>query len=490
MKSNNRLLALVLALLLGTSVMFSCASDTAEENSSGTNAAAGEAAADAAAEETVPEETEPELAMDDLADADFGGAEYIIAGLSNRTTNAVTSAELDGEVINDAQYNSARTVEDRFNAAISYVDLADADDTMATAVKNLVASGDDTYGVTFGVDTQQINLGTSGNYLNLKSVSQFNFDQPWWIDSTESISIGDKSYVASSYLSYYCLYYMRMFVINKDMAKNYGLEIPYDAVYEGNWYLDDLVEMCAAATSDTNGDGQMTADDQYGLSYEIFYTLQNSMGIDIIKKDADNMPYLAFDVDRATIYLEKMEPIVNNYGFYETGYGATMFSNGQSLFCYCNLREVCNVIRDSEINYGYLPAPKLDEHQEDYMTCATDVYWGIPVSSAGKADMIGTITEALSCQHFNYVRPAFYETTMKTKLAGDENDMKMLDLASERLKIDFGFAYQTAISAFANLDDLVRDNVTAGTVASTYQKNQKVLQKSLEKIIEKVEKLP
>ena len=79
---------------------------------------------------------------------------------------------------------------------------------------------------------------------------------------------------------------------------------------------------------------------------------------------------------------------------------------------------------------------------------------------------------------------------MKTKLAGDENDMKMLDLASERLKIDFGFAYQTAISAFANLDDLVRDNITAGTVASTYQKNQKVLQKSLEKIIEKVEKLP
>ncbi len=486
MKKSTRLLSLVLALSAGCSMFLSCASDQAEETTPTGSVTSG----DLTVEETVPEETEPELAMDDLGEADFEGAEYAIAGLSNRTTTAVTSAELTGEVINDAQYNSARTVEERFNVAISYTDLADADDTMATAVKNLVASGDDTYGVAFGVDTQQINLGTSGNYLNLKSVPQFNFDQPWWIDSTESISIGDKSYVASSYLSYYCLYYMRMFVINKDMAANYGLEIPYDKVFEGNWYLDDLVEMCAVTTSDTNGDGQMTADDQYGLSYEVFYTLQNSMGIDIIKKDADNMPYLALDVERASLYLEKMEPIVNNYGFYETGYGATMFSNGQSLFAYCNLREVCNVIRDSEINYGYLPAPKLDENQGDYMTCATDVYWGIPVSSAAKVDMIGTITEALSCQHFNYVRPAFYETTMKTKLSGDENDMKMLDLAAERLKIDFGYAYQTTITAVATMDDMVRDNITAGTIASTYERNQKVLQKTLEKILDKVAELP
>lgn len=278
--------------------------------------------------------------------------------------------------------------------------------------------------------------------------------------------------------------------MNKDMAANLGIEVPYDKVFEGDWYMDDLTELAAIATIDTNGDGQMTADDQYGLSYEVLYTLQSSMGIQLIGKDADNMPYVAFDLERAAAYLEKIENLGNNYGFYEVGYGATFFSNNKSLFCYCNLREVCNVIRDTDINYGYLPAPKLDELQEDYLTYATDVYWGIPTTNAGKLDMIGTVTEALSCQHFNYVRPAFYETTMKTKLAGDENDIKVLDLIAERLRIDFAFAYQNTITAAATFDDMYRDGVTSGNLSSKYKSTEKVLNKTLEKLLEKFEELP
>ncbi len=487
MKISKRIAALLLALVLGCASLFSCASDPVEEASSPTNSTVAE---ETVAEETVPEETEPELAVDDLADADFEGASYMIGGLSNRTTTAVTSSELNGEVINDAQYNAARAVEERFNVSIGYEDLANADDVMETVIKGLVNSGDDTYGVTFGVDTRQITLGLSGHYINLKSIPQFNFDQPWWIDSTDTIGIGDKSYVASSYLSYYCLYYIRLLVMNKDIAADLGIEVPYDQVFEGDWYLDDLTELASAATLDLDGDGKMTASDQYGISYEVLYTLQNSMGINLIEKDADNMPYIAFDVERATTYLEKVENLFNNYGFYEVGYGANMFANNQSLFCYCNLREVCNIIRDTDINYGYLPAPKLDELQEDYMTCATDVYWGIPTTNIGKLDMIGTVTEALSCQHFNHVRPAFYETTMKTKLSGDENDMKILDLVAERLRIDFAFAYQNNLGAVTSFDDMYRDGVTSGSLASKYKGSQKAMDKMLTKLLEKVADLP
>ncbi len=486
MKTSFRLLAFVLALVLGTASLFSCASDKAEE----TTASGSVTAAEETASETVPEETEPELAMDDLAEADFEGASYIIAGLSNRTTTAVTSSELTGEVINDAQYNAARTVEDRFNVSISYEDIANADDTMATAVKGIVSSGDDKYAVAFGVDVQQITLSLSGHYFNLKAIPQFNFDQPWWIDSTDTIGIGDKSYVASSYLSYYCLYYMRLLVMNKDIAADFGIEVPYDKVFEGDWYLDDLTELASITTTDTDGDGTMTDADMYGLSYEVLYTLQSSMGISLIEKDADNMPYHAFDLERAATYLEKIENLCNNYGFYETGYGANFFAKNQSLFCYCNLREVCNIIRDTDINYGYLPAPKLDEQQEDYLTYATDVYWGIPTTNTAKLDMIGTVTEALSCQHFNYVRPAFYETTMKTKLSGDENDIKVLDLIAERLRIDFAFAYQNNISMVATFDDMYRDGITSGNLASKYKSAEKVINKTLDKLLEKVAELP
>ena len=127
MKKSQRLLALALALLTGCSMFLSCASDQAEENSTTGAVTSGEPTT---AEETVPEETEPEFAADDLGEADFGGAEYVIAGLSNRTTDAVTSEELNGEVINDAQYNAARTVEERFNVSVGYEDLANAEDEL------------------------------------------------------------------------------------------------------------------------------------------------------------------------------------------------------------------------------------------------------------------------------------------------------------------------------------------------------------------------
>ncbi len=481
-----KMLSLLLAALTAASALVSCASDPVEES----NPEASSPSPTAAAEEETEAETESPLAMDDLGEADFGGASYVIAGLSNRTTTAVTSNELNGEVINDAQYNSARTVESRFNVEISYEDMATDDGGMATAIRNIVSGGEEKYAVTFSQDTNAITLATSGHFHNLRSIPEFNFDQPWWIASTDTIAVGNKAYVASSYLSYYCLYYMRMFVINKGMAADLGLEIPYQKVYEGNWYLDDVIAMAKEATTDLDGDGKMTGSDRYGLSYEVFYTLQNSLGVPVISKDADNMPFIDFDVERAALYLEKMEDLTDNYGFYETGYGATMFSNGLSLMCYCNLREVCNVIRDTELDYGFLPAPKLDELQPDYMTVATDVYWGIPISCVSALPMIGTVTEALSCQHFNFVRPAFFETTMKTKLSGTVDDTNMLDLAASKLSIDFGYAYQSTLSGMGSLDDLVRDGVKHDTVASTFSKTQKSMNKGLEKLLQKYEELP
>ena len=124
------------------------------------------------------------------------------------------------------------------------------------------------------------------------------------------------------------------------------------------------------------------------------------------------------------------------------------------------------------------------------VTVATDVYWGIPISCVSALPMIGTVTEALSCQHFNFVRPAFFETTMKTKLSGTVDDTNMLDLAASKLSIDFGYAYQSTLSGMGSLDDLVRDGVKHDTVASTFSKTQKSMNKGLEKLLQKYEELP
>jgi hypothetical protein len=288
------------------------------------------------------------------------------------------------------------------------------------------------------------------------------------------------------------MYYVRVLVANKAVAADFNLTLPYEKVFAGDWYLDDLIEMCAAATADTNGDGRMTDEDNWGLAYVKgnLYTFQNSLGIDVFHKDADNMPYLDFDLDVAQGYLEKMEKLLENSAFNDPAgdYGAHFFSDGRALFCYCNLREVCNIIRNTDLSYGFIPAPKLDENQKEYITSATDAYWCVPTSAAARADMIGTVTEALSCQHYNHVRPAFYETTMKGKLADAPEDTAVLNMIPATMSIDFGYAYYQVITAMPTLRDLT-NTTTSGKLASTYKKLSAALEKQLAATVEKYENL-
>ena len=195
-------------------------------------------------------------------------------------------------------------------------------------------------------------------------------------------------------------------------------------------------------------------------------------------------------MERAQTYLEKMEKILTTSSLKTAeNYGVPFFANGNALTVYCCLREVCNIIRETEITYGFLPAPKLDENQKEYKTVVTDVLWGIPAIHNAKLEMIGAVTEALSCQHYNYVRPAFYETTMKGKLSDSPNDVAMLDLIPATRCLDFSYAYNSVLKPMSTLKDLT-NTTTSSNLASTYQSLAGTLEMQLKTLVETIEKLP
>jgi len=483
-----RIIAALLAALC-ILPLAACAANPATADTTAADTAAAVADTTAAPEETTAEE-DP-LLHDSLGEYNFDGAEYRIFGTSYRTTTAVTAEEQNGEAINDAQYLSRTNVEERFNVNIKYEDIGTDDDSVINMMKQLVNGGDDTYALGIGIDTGMINLGMQGFHYNLKKIPQFDFEQPWWGEATKELAFGDKYYTASSFITYYCLYYVRMLVVNKDLASDLNLTIPYDKVFAGEWYLDDYIEFISTATQDLNGDGVMTEEDQFGFVWDpgTLYTFQNSMGVSVFQKDENNMPVVNFNMDKALKYLEKMEPVLQNYTFkHDADYGAPIFAQNKALTVYCNLREVCNFIRDTEIIYGYLPAPKLDEDQKEYKTVAPAVLWGVPSIHDGKLEMIGAVTEALSCQHYNYVRPAFFDTTMKGKLSDSPEDAQVLDLIPGTRSIDFGFSYQKVITAMETLRDLT-EKLKSSNLASTYKKLSTALDKQLKTTVEKMEKL-
>ena len=79
---------------------------------------------------------------------------------------------------------------------------------------------------------------------------------------------------------------------------------------------------------------------------------------------------------------------------------------------------------------------------------------------------------------------------MKTKLSYSEDDSNMLDLVASKLSIDFGFAYQSNISAMGSIDDMINDKVKSDKVASTLEKKRSSIEKSLDKILAAYDELP
>jgi hypothetical protein len=472
-----RCLAILLAALFTLS-LFACGEKTPSPGESGT-AAPGTDTPVPTTDEPVPDDG---LVHDSLAPADFDGAAYAVVG-DQQTAIAVTADEIRGEPVNDAKYNASRRVEERFNVVISHEVITGSTEDF---VRDMIAAGEDRYSIVIAQPASMASTQMAGYYLNLRDVDQFDYSKPWWTRETDEVAIGrDKAYIASSFFTYFPLLYARVMVINKEVAANFNLEIPYDKVYDGTWYMDDMLQMCAAATADKDGDGKMTEEDYWGISYQLvrFTTFQASQGVTVISKDENNMPYIDFDIDRAQRYLDKVYDLLDYYGFDgKRNQGVAHFMNGNSLFCYCYLRSVCEDIRDSGVTYGFLLTPKLDETQENYIMAGGDQYWAIPTTAVKRVDMIGTVTEAMSCECYNYVIPAFFESTMQYKLSEAPEDTRVLQMIPDTLTVRFEQIYQQELPSVESLYNLAADT-GSGNVTSTFKAAEGPLTAELESLI-------
>ena len=235
---------------------------------------------------------------------------------------------------------------------------------------------------------------------------------------------------------------------------------------------------------DKNGDGVIGDGDRYALTSgsQTWYCMQESCGIPIYSHDENNIPTLNADIDRITTYVDKMRVLMGSDRYkHEEYYGTTTFGNNNALFIYSTISNVYNSFRDGDITYGYLPAPKLDELQENYINACTDAPWAMPNTVTGdQQHMAATVIEALSCVNYNNALPVFFEGALKARSADTPNDTEMLQLIADTRVIGFAYAYDLAFSNIVN--DCV---LGTSEVASYIRSSKKVAEKNLEKMKEK-----
>ena len=481
---NKKILSILLAALMASASLTGLAgcSEKAADNSGDSGNAAQAGSVNEA--EASGEAAEDELVGDDLPEKDFGGETFSI--LTTSWYNAkkyIYADEMNGEVVNDALFKQRSKISDRFNVDITCNDDNDLD-PVSTMVHNCAISGDDSYSIVYSHDNMTMNNGLKGDFCDLRSFEILDFSKPWWQGASQVFTIQNRLFATANSMAMSGIYMNCTVSFNKALMIDLQMDLPYEKVKNGEWYLDDMISMAEKGKQDLDGNGVFDDKDQWGFLTASYGWLQfqSDMGAGCMVKDEAGNVAFSGNVDKMVAVMEKFDRMDDfTRASSGTDYNVDMFKEGRGLFMFSENRNLYESMRDSSVSYGILPAPKFDEMQENYASAGYDIYWGVLLSSAAHEELISYCLEAISCENYNNVIPAVWETVLGAKLSDAPEDTDMFHIIRDVQYVDLGYALSQSIGGLSNLVFL-KTNTTADQTASYIQKMMKSLNKGTEKL--------
>jgi len=473
-------LTIALALLL---LLTSCGSTVEVEETP--------AATDTA--ETEPVETELKPALPE--DLTFGGKDFNLLTSYYNDYCKITKEEATGEVLNDAIYDMEIRTEERLDVNI----IEDQREYLEaiTLANSLVAAGDNTYAAMNQLDRFSIDMMVKGYLRPLEDAEYLDFTAPWWHpEVTKEMSLVGNTYYAASASNLLMYVDTSAIYINTNLAENLGVSVSgiYDAVREGTWTQDMLMENAVLAKADLNGDGNMTRDDQWGLMCFDENILGTSLitagGRKSVDKDAEDNLVLLWNDEQYVNLLENAYSIFHHDAVLteKTGsayrHQAAEFAEGRSLFMHGFFMAV-DQLEEMEDDYTIVPIPKYDAAQDGYICANYDVMTYIMPMFVNDTELFGAVLEWLSYEGAAQVTDAYIETTMKYKAARDETMAEMVQMCLDASMIDLGSMY---CFNWCSYDTLYLSVIRSGNLnfASFAASQDKAVQNRLTEIAEAV----
>ena len=424
---------------------------------------------------------------------------------------ADVGAETDSEdAIFDAAYNRRIKIEDMYNCKIKQYNIGDTNEAVNT-YRNVILAGDKSYDVGYTMCTNFASL-LSGNFLtDWKNLTYVDMDKPYWDKNFyDSMAILGKHFAADGDMSKRKLECVWIMCFNKDMITANEFESPYDLVKTGKWTYDKMHEMAKKVAKDLNGDGKMMReDDIWGLNYtgDTIMGIINCVGVKIAELNAEGIPEftIASEVNLNKLYRIYEEMRDNSYSIdtlfapgapVGTFADAEIFGQNRCLLLACATHNISQMragettdygLRAMEGDFGIIPYPKWDEAQEKYTPHTAGNYhpvMHIPQTN-DDLDATGIILEAMAYEGMKTIRPAFYDSLLKTKTARDVESADMLDFIFGNLSYDVGNMYN--FGGIVGEFGYGMSNNPRAKVVSVVEKNIGKWQKALDKMIEGIE---
>ena len=453
--------------------------------------------------ETTAAETEPETEdpyRDTVEAEDFGGRVFNLllrdegSEISWSIFDAVAE-EATGEGINDAIYNRNLTINEKYNVEIT----GEMNKNSLNTLNNSVKAGDSTYDAAFLNTYDSGSAAQAGSLMDYGLLPDIDTAKPYWDQRCISdLSIGNKVYFLTGDISTIDKKATWILMFNKSLIADFDLESPYDVVNEGRWTIDKFQEMSADVSSDLNGDGQWTKEDQYGLATtpDTVHGLFYSCGGTYIQKDENDLPVFDMDIELCTTILETTGIILSNkentlLTTNITGSANVItdirncFIEGRALF-YGEVMFHVAGLREMADDFGIIPMPKLNEAQEDYVTYTNPAgpMLVVPMTTADPV-CTGKVLESLASESHYTLTPAYYDIALKGKYARDTDSAAMLDIIFANRVYDLTQAYGWGTMPTSFKDLAIKGSTDLASLVASRQKN---FDSAIEKFVSAFEK--
>ncbi len=336
-----------------------------------------------------------------------------------------------------------------------------------------------------------------GTFLDFENDFQYiDLDKPWWDQGLRrELSFGNHLFLASADITNQDKDDTYLMAFNKKIVRDAGLDNPYELVENGEWTLEKFYSMAAAVAHDDNGDGVLSLeDDTIGFldTDDATIAFFFSLGGRFTEKDSLDLPEYVFnDEDNFQIVTDILDlsydENVTTYGS-NTDNGNAFIAN-RGLFDCVWTTKVIGWRGEETLDFGVVPCPNWNEG-DDYYALVSRHHCGLlsVLRCEENADTVGYILEAMAAASHYDLRAAYYDITLKTKSARDDESQGMLDLIfSHRTTdiaevCDFG-GFSTEILR------LVSRGKQANQLASTYASSESKIDAAIEKFIDQVDKI-
>ncbi|MBO4228836.1 MAG: hypothetical protein J5938_00600 [Clostridia bacterium] len=345
-------------------------------------------------------------------------------------------AESNGEVLNDAAFDRNAKVSELLNVSFSMI----RDPAYETLFKNSIYAGDEEYDMAlFWTDLNGATYMTEHLLFDWNDLPLVDLEADWYNQSAnEAFSVAGTQFFGVSDMTFTVQQHFR-FLYNKQLAEDNGLKSVYDDVLSGTFTFDKMLADIRKCYKDLNGNGEADDADCFGFATNAPHTnlfFRNTGGPEVtVGPDGYEINIYS---ERIVTLVEKVVGLLQEKACFDTTQGNAhynVFNEGRALFAPYSSDPV--LLRDYDVDFGYVPYPKLTEDQP-YYTTTTGGFMGLPVSLSDPA-RTGAIIEATSIASHELVIEAFISAYIEGKILRDKESVDIYRMMRSSAVYDISY---------------------------------------------------